>query len=357
MSGCGLHCVQERVWPRTKPVRSAVLAFPLARLSHRPRGMSSQAAYGHLALTQRFMNLEWRLENAAPEIHIPSDSPGMQRVLGVLERAAKTDETLLLRGEVGAGKTALAWITHERSARRDGPFVAVSCPALRERVVSKDTEDGTLRATSLRAAVGMLRGHFAEASGGTLFLDEVEELPQPLEATLARLIPSPSSVRAGATETRASNVRIVRCHQPRRRGRWSDEPEPVRRAGRDRGADSAAARATGGHSPSRAAFPPLRGHVDAASGPTPVAGGEAAARGTRLAGKRPRVEKRHGACADCILVGRHRYRRVLRTARATMSGGPAREWQSSEPRKTAACRPSDGIRRRRPGSSHWHERC
>ena len=181
--------------------------------------MLSEAEYEDLALTQRFANLEWRLENAAPEIEISSDSPSMQRALGGLERAARTDEPLLLRGEAGTGKTTLAWITHERSARRDGPFVSISCPALQERVASRDGRDSPLRATSLRAAAGLLRGHVAEASGGTLFFDEIEAIPQPLDVTLANLIPSAGSIRAGATETRASNVRVIAATS-----RDADEP-------------------------------------------------------------------------------------------------------------------------------------
>src|SRR5450432_716884 len=75
------------------------------------------------ALTSRVVALENRLAEEAPEIDLVSESPVIRSIIEALTRAARTDVTVLLRGESGTGKGVFAHMVHERSERRDRPFV------------------------------------------------------------------------------------------------------------------------------------------------------------------------------------------------------------------------------------------
>ena len=134
-------------------------------------------------------------------------SPAMMQVLDVARRAARTDATVLLTGESGVGKGALARWIHERSVRRDGPFVHVNCAALPAGLI--EAELFGVRRGAFTDARESRDGLFAEASRGTLFLDEIAELPLDAQAKLLRVLES-SRVRpvGGAAEIDV-DVRLV----------------------------------------------------------------------------------------------------------------------------------------------------
>src|SRR5690606_31747036 len=102
-------------------------------------------------------------------------SAAMQRVLNLAARAAQTDSTVLLVGESGTGKGAVARYVHAQSRRREGPFVQVNCAALPVALV--ESELFGVRRGAYTDAKESRPGLFAEAEGGTLFLDEIGELP------------------------------------------------------------------------------------------------------------------------------------------------------------------------------------
>ena len=120
------------------------------------------------------------------------ESAAMRRLFGALERLAPTDAAILLEGETGTGKGALAEAIHRHSGRAGGPFVAVDCagaPAhlLEAELFSVDGRPGAL----------------AAARGGTLFLDSVGDLPSALQEKLAR------ALDGEATGGEAIDVRVV----------------------------------------------------------------------------------------------------------------------------------------------------
>ncbi len=94
---------------------------------------------------------------------------------------------VLLQGETGVGKEVFARQMHQRSARAQGPFVAVNCAALPETLIESELfgyEDGAFTGARRQGSKGLLR----QAQGGVLFLDEIGDMPLPLQARLLRVL-------------------------------------------------------------------------------------------------------------------------------------------------------------------------
>ncbi|WP_437515252.1 sigma 54-interacting transcriptional regulator [Sorangium sp. So ce1099] len=131
----------------------------------------------------------------------------MRALFAKLERAAPTDETLLLLGESGTGKEVLARAIHARSRRKDGPFVVVDCGAVAPSLVESELF-GHARGAFTGAAAAR-PGLLEQASGGTLFIDEIGELPLDLQPKLLRAIEGRQIRRLGSNEWVPFDARIV----------------------------------------------------------------------------------------------------------------------------------------------------
>jgi NtrC-family two-component system response regulator AlgB len=151
--------------------------------------------------------LERALAAAAPEAMLDTTSPRMRATLDLLARAAASEAPVLLSGESGTGKTVLARAVHAESARREQPFVVVSCPTLSEELLASELF-GHARG-AFTGAVRDQAGRVEAAEGGTLFLDEIGELPLALQAKLLRFLQSKEFERIGEPRTRHADVRIV----------------------------------------------------------------------------------------------------------------------------------------------------
>ena len=131
----------------------------------------------------------------------------MLRVLGLVDRAAKTDSTVLLSGETGTGKEVVARRIHALSRRGSGPFVAINCGAVPEGVAESTffgVEKGAFTGASERRP-----GVFAAATGGTLFLDEVGELSIASQARLLRVLAEHTVRPVGAVDSIEVDVRVI----------------------------------------------------------------------------------------------------------------------------------------------------
>lgn len=131
----------------------------------------------------------------------------MKEVFRVIERVAADDDTILVRGETGAGKELVAAAIHALSSRRKGPFRAINCAALPANLLESELF-GHVRG----AYTGAHRdtpGHVQLAHKGTLFLDEVAELPLDVQAKLLRVLETRTVVPVGGREPLAVDVRIV----------------------------------------------------------------------------------------------------------------------------------------------------
>jgi len=138
--------------------------------------------------------------------------PWLTRDLETLSRVARSDVSVLLRGETGTGKEVLARAVHGESGRK-GPFVAVNCGALPLNLV-ESLLFGHKRGAFSGAAQDEL-GLVRTAEGGTLFLDEIGDLGAAAQAAVLRVLQEREVLPLGATRPIATDVRIVAAtHRP-----------------------------------------------------------------------------------------------------------------------------------------------
>jgi transcriptional regulator with GAF, ATPase, and Fis domain/pSer/pThr/pTyr-binding forkhead associated (FHA) protein len=146
-------------------------------------------------------------EQIAINTGIVGASPAIRRVLQLVERVAPRDTTVMITGESGTGKELIARAIHDRSSRRDRPFIAVNCAALSEALFESELfghEKG-----AFTGAVALKRGRFELAQGGTIFLDEVGELALSLQAKLLRVLEQREFERVGGTQSHPLDIRIL----------------------------------------------------------------------------------------------------------------------------------------------------
>ncbi|MDW8360837.1 MAG: sigma 54-interacting transcriptional regulator [Myxococcales bacterium] len=131
----------------------------------------------------------------------------MREIFGLLERIAPTDATVLLTGETGTGKDALARAVHEHSPRRSRPFIVVDCGAVVGTLIESELfghERG-----AFTGAIAQRQGAFELAHGGTLFLDEIGELPLDLQPKLLRAIETRTIRRVGGSRDLRVDIRVI----------------------------------------------------------------------------------------------------------------------------------------------------
>jgi two-component system, NtrC family, response regulator AlgB len=158
-------------------------------------------------LKKRLLELEGRLQEAAPEIDLESESPKIRSVLEIAAKVSASDAPVLLRGESGTGKSVLARAIHSMSPRNRHPFVVVNCPTLSEELLASE-----LFGHAKGAFTGAIRdqaGRVEGAEGGTLFLDEIGEVSPSLQAKLLRFLETKEFERIGENKTRHANVRTL----------------------------------------------------------------------------------------------------------------------------------------------------
>ncbi|MCG8329035.1 MAG: sigma-54 dependent transcriptional regulator [Chitinophagales bacterium] len=138
---------------------------------------------------------------------IIGNSPAMQRVFRLMEKAVKTQITISVNGETGTGKEVVAKSIHYNSTRRKGPFVAVNMGAIPRELIESELfgyEKGAFTGASTRK-----RGQFELAHKGTLFLDEIAEIDLPLQAKLLRVIQEREFLRLGGEKSIQFDTRII----------------------------------------------------------------------------------------------------------------------------------------------------
>ena len=147
-------------------------------------------------------------------------SAAFNKVLGLVERVAPSEATVLLLGESGTGKELIASAIHEASLRAGGPFVPVECSGLTETLFESELfghEKG-----AFTGAVSRKIGLVEAARGGTLFLDEIGDVPLSLQVKLLRLLETGTYRRVGGIESQKADFRLV-CATHRDLKRMVDE--------------------------------------------------------------------------------------------------------------------------------------
>ncbi|MBS1832829.1 MAG: sigma-54-dependent Fis family transcriptional regulator [Acidobacteria bacterium] len=134
-------------------------------------------------------------------------SPQMQAVMAKVERVAASETRVCILGETGTGKELVARTVHEKSGRRDGPFVTLNCAAVPAELIESELfghEKG-----SFTGAASRHLGKFEQAQGGTLFLDEIGDMPAVMQAKLLRVLEQKEIERIGGDRTIEVDVRVV----------------------------------------------------------------------------------------------------------------------------------------------------
>ncbi len=164
-------------------------------------------ALAHRRVKDANEGLRERLRSGVTGRRLIHRSQQFDEVVRMLERAARTDASVLLIGESGTGKELLAHHLHDSSDRRDKPFVPVDCAS-----IPADLFESELfghKKGAFTGAVAEKLGLFRVADGGTLFLDELGELPLPFQSKLLRAIQERKVRPVGGAEQREVDVRIV----------------------------------------------------------------------------------------------------------------------------------------------------
>ena len=137
---------------------------------------------------------------------IIGESGAIKKAIKIAEKAAGTNSTVLINGETGTGKEMFAQGIHNKSLRRNKPFVAINCAAL-----PGDLLEGILFGTVKGGFTGSIDrpGLFEQANGGTLLLDEIDSMDKSLQAKLLRVIQEERVMRVGGTREIDLNVRLI----------------------------------------------------------------------------------------------------------------------------------------------------
>jgi two-component system response regulator AtoC len=145
--------------------------------------------------------------NKQSSSNIIGDSPELQRVINLANKAAMSDSNILIEGETGTGKELLAEYIHKHSARDDKPFVVINCASLPDQLIESELfghEKG-----AFTDAKSTKQGLVEIAHGGTLFLDEIGELSLALQPKILRFLENGEYRRIGGVTTLTSNVRVI----------------------------------------------------------------------------------------------------------------------------------------------------
>ena len=160
------------------------------------------------AVVKSALKLPSAVEPAAPEGYaLLGESSAMELVRDLIEKLARSQAPVYVTGESGSGKELAARLIHEKSARRDKPFVPVNCGAIPENLM--ESEFFGYRKGAFTGAEQDRDGFFQAASGGTLFLDEVADLPLTMQVKLLRAIQEKKVRKVGATQEDPVDVRII----------------------------------------------------------------------------------------------------------------------------------------------------
>lgn len=170
--------------------------------------------------------LKKKIESTSGFCEIVGKDHKMQLIYKLIAEVAPTDATVLIQGESGTGKELIARAIHEKSPRREKPFVVINCSAYPETLLESELfghEKG-----AFTGAVQKKIGYFEHANQGTVFLDEIGDISPSAQIKLLRVLQSKTFERVGATTTISTDIRILTATNKRlveevKKGRFRED--------------------------------------------------------------------------------------------------------------------------------------
>ena len=150
--------------------------------------LSNAIAYQHMIQRQNLLldDNEFLQKELSRQAKVIGEHSGLREVMDMINNVAPMNNTVMINGETGVGKEIIAGAIHQRSKRRNGPFIKVNCGAIPEHLV--DSELFGHEKGAFTGAAAMKRGRFERADGGTIFLAEVGELSPSAQVRLLRVL-------------------------------------------------------------------------------------------------------------------------------------------------------------------------
>jgi two-component system nitrogen regulation response regulator NtrX len=191
-------------------IEMAVRATKLGALDFLEKPISTDKL---LLTVQNSLRLE-RLQQENQQLRQQLGSSGivftgekMRRLMTQVERVAASESRVCILGETGTGKELIARTIHEKSHRKEGPYVTLNCAAVPAELIESELfghEKG-----SFTGAAGRHVGKFEQASEGTLFLDEIGDMPLHMQSKLLRVLEQGEVERVGGDKAVKVNVRVI----------------------------------------------------------------------------------------------------------------------------------------------------
>ena len=175
---------KERMWNITKNIRENV------------------ALKQKIAYLEEEIGRKYEVNNL-----IKGNSPAINKVFTLIEKAARTNITVSIYGETGTGKEVVAKSIHHASARSKKPFVAVNVTAIPNELIESEMfghEKGAFTGANNRRI-----GRFEEANRGTIFLDEIGDMDLNMQSKLLRVLQEEEVVRVGGSEIIKFDARVI----------------------------------------------------------------------------------------------------------------------------------------------------
>ena len=191
-------------------IEMAVKATKLGALDFLEKPLSTEKLLVTVENALRLSRLEdenRELRQRLGKHELVGSGPAMKKLLAQIDRVAASETRVCILGETGTGKELVARAIHEKSPRREHPFITLNCAAVPAELIESELfghEKG-----AFTGAAGRHVGKFEQADGGTLFLDEIGDMPVAMQAKLLRVLEEGEVERVGGDKPIKVNVRVV----------------------------------------------------------------------------------------------------------------------------------------------------
>jgi DNA-binding NtrC family response regulator len=191
-------------------IEMAVRATKLGALDFLEKPLSTEKLLVTVENALRLSRLEdenRELRHRLGKHELVGSGPAMKKLCTQIDRVAASETRVCILGETGTGKELVARAIHEKSPRKEHPFITLNCAAVPAELIESELfghEKGAFTGAAIRHL-----GKFEQADGGTLFLDEIGDMPVAMQAKLLRVLEEGEVERVGGDKPIKVNVRVL----------------------------------------------------------------------------------------------------------------------------------------------------